>query len=76
MYVTFYTVLADHIQINKSCHVCRIIKRLSTCIASLKVIYIQMAKTGTDRKLIYEDFYNMCQFSKVIGAIDCSHIRI
>jgi len=35
-----------------------------------------MPKTEADRKLVYEDFYKMRQFPKVIGAIDCTHIKI
>lgn len=35
-----------------------------------------MPKTEADRKLVYKDFYKMRQFPKVIGANDCTHIRI
>ncbi|XP_060855453.1 putative nuclease HARBI1 [Metopolophium dirhodum] len=71
----FQAVLGDHIRIHKST-VCRIVKKVSTCIASLKPKYIQMPKTEADRKVVYEDFYKMRQCPKVIGAIDCTHIRI
>jgi len=35
-----------------------------------------MPKTEADIKLVYEDFYKICQFPKVIGTIDCTHTRI
>ena len=35
-----------------------------------------MPQTESDRKVIQYDFYRMRQFPNVIGAIDCTHIRI
>lgn len=55
---------------------CRIVKKISTCIASLKPQFIEMPRTEADRKLVSDCFYRMRQFPKVIGAIDCTHIRI
>jgi len=35
-----------------------------------------MPKTEADRKLVYEHFYKIRQFPEVIGAIDCTHIKV
>ncbi|CAI6353303.1 unnamed protein product [Macrosiphum euphorbiae] len=70
----FQSVLGYHIQIHKSRHMYRIIKRLSTGIASLKPNYIQMEKTGTDRNFIHEDFYITFQFLKGYFSINVQAI--
>ncbi|XP_060882080.1 putative nuclease HARBI1 [Metopolophium dirhodum] len=71
----FQTVIGDHIQVHKS-SVCRIIKRVSKCIACLRPLFINMPKTQNELQEVQIGFYRRCQFPKVIGAIDCTHIKI
>ncbi|CAI6348198.1 unnamed protein product [Macrosiphum euphorbiae] len=71
----FQAVLGDHICVHKST-VCRIVKKVSTCIATLKPQYIQMPRTELERESVYEGFNQLRQFPNVIGAINCTHIKI
>lgn len=49
---------------------CRIISDISAAIARLYSKYIVLHTTTTDK------FYNIAQFPRVCGAIDCTHVRI
>ncbi|KAJ8911537.1 hypothetical protein NQ315_012790 [Exocentrus adspersus] len=52
--------------------VCRIIKRVSRCIASLRPIYINMPNTNQELEATAGEFYRIARFPRVIGAIDCT----
>ncbi|CAI6368620.1 unnamed protein product [Macrosiphum euphorbiae] len=71
----FQAVLGDHIHVNKST-VCRVIKKVSEAIEFLKPKYIQMPRSQTEIDLVQHDFFLTRNFPKVIGAIDCTHIKI
>lgn len=68
-------VLGDHISVHKAT-VCRVIKIVSTQIALLRPQFITFPDNATERQNIQLGFYKLYQFPRVIGAIDCSHIRI
>lgn len=54
----------------------RIIAKVTRAIASLSARYIKMPSSAEE---ITEDkmkFYEIARFPKVIGAIDCTHVRI
>eukprot|EP00102_Acyrthosiphon_pisum_P014829 XP_008185090.1 PREDICTED: putative nuclease HARBI1 [Acyrthosiphon pisum] len=68
-------VLGDHIHVHKST-VFRVIKKVSEAIAFLKPKYIQMPRSQTEIDLVQHDFFLTRNFPKVIGAIDCTHIKI
>jgi hypothetical protein len=54
----------------------KIIKRVTIAIAKLKP---QVIKFPTDERgwmEIQKDFYNIARFPCVVGAIDCTHIRM
>ncbi|CAI6358096.1 unnamed protein product [Macrosiphum euphorbiae] len=72
---TFQAVIGDHIRVNKST-VCRTIKRVSTAIARLYPQFINMPRTAHERSIVQTGFYKTRNFPRVIGAIDCTHIRI
>lgn len=55
---------------------CRIIKRVSNAIASLNVHYIKMPETNEAMERIAEKFYGIARFPRVIGALDCTLIKI
>ncbi|XP_018392760.1 PREDICTED: putative nuclease HARBI1 [Cyphomyrmex costatus] len=56
--------------------VSRIMVRVSEAIASLANIYIKLPQTQEDILRTQRNFFNIAAFPKVIGAIDCTHIRI
>ncbi|XP_031331955.1 putative nuclease HARBI1 [Photinus pyralis] len=54
----------------------RIIARVTRAIASLAQHYIKMPSTDEEKAQTTRKFYNVSRFPKVIGAIDCTHVRI
>lgn len=54
----------------------RIIKRVSTSIASLSPENIYMYKNSHEMEKAVDDFYKIASFPKTIGAIDCTLIKI
>ncbi|XP_069695193.1 putative nuclease HARBI1 [Periplaneta americana] len=70
----FQTVIGDHIHVNKST-VCRIIRCVTVCIARMREQYISMPQ-GNSLQTVKQDFFSISNFPNVIGAIDCSHMKI
>lgn len=67
--------VADFIGISKT-SACRIISKVSRAIASLNNQYIKMPITREEMEINAEEFYNIASFPRVIGAIDCTLIKI
>lgn len=55
---------------------CRIIKRVSEAIAVLHKQYIYMCDKKEEMLNIAEKFYELAKFPRVIGAIDCTLVKI
>lgn len=55
---------------------CRIIKKITEAIASLRPQYIHCPNSNQSLRHTKESFYNIARFPKVIGAIDCTHVKI
>lgn len=66
--------IGDHFGLHKTT-VCRIIKTVSKEIASLRHQYIYMPDSG-EKLNISKQFQDLSKMSNIIGAIDCTHIRI
>ncbi|XP_047511710.1 putative nuclease HARBI1 [Pieris napi] len=54
----------------------RIIHRVSAAIASLHHEYIKFPNTQQEIRQNQQEFYRLARFPRVIGAMDCTHIRI
>lgn len=54
----------------------RIIARVANAIAGLYNRFIKMPLTQEERNVNYMSFYEKAHFPRVIGAIDCTHIKI
>lgn len=67
--------VGDFVGISKASS-CRIIKRVTTAICSLLPDYIYMPRNNVEMGRITEIFYHIARFPRVIGAIDCTLIRI
>lgn len=53
------------------------VHRVGHCIASLSNRFIRMPTTTNEEiALVKQQFYNLSRFPGIIGAIDCTHIRI
>ena len=73
-YATGYFQMSDGdlMEVNQS-NVCRIINRISCCIARRKSNFITSLSGDLTTK---QEFYNIARFPSVVGAIDCTHIPI
>lgn len=54
----------------------RIVHRVSAAIARLRPNYIHFPSTQEEIRREQLQFYNIARFPKVIGCIDCTHIRV
>lgn len=71
----FLITMGDYGGMDKST-VSRIIVRVSKAIASLAHIYIKLPQTQEEISQAQRNFYNIAAFPRIIGAIDCTHIKI
>lgn len=53
----------------------KIIKRVTSAIVQLRHIYLRLPRQD-EMNLIQQQFYEIARFPRVIGAVDCTHIRI
>jgi len=68
-------VFGDFIGIHKST-ANRIVRLASHVIATLCSDFIHFPRNEDDIKSLKQDFYNIAKFSMVIGAMDCTHVKI
>ncbi|CAI6369322.1 unnamed protein product [Macrosiphum euphorbiae] len=54
----------------------QIVKRVSYALATKSDKYIKMPKTTAEIMELKVKFYGLARFPKVIGAIDCTHIKL
>ncbi|XP_020298875.1 putative nuclease HARBI1, partial [Pseudomyrmex gracilis] len=72
---TFQVAIGDFGGIHKST-MCRIIKKVTEAIASLRLRYIHFPNSNQSLMHTKERFYNIARFPRVIGAIDCTHVKL
>lgn len=68
-------VCGDFMGIHKST-ASRIVKLVSHTIALLRPQFIKFPNNENDIKKTKQDFYNIAKFPMVIGALDCTHVKI
>ena len=71
---SFQIVIGDTNGVSKAT-ISRYIKIVSEAIASLRHHYICFP-SGDEARAVIQEFYRICNFPGVIGAIDCTHIPI
>lgn len=71
---SFYITIGDFSNLHKST-ICRIIKRVTQAIASLRPQFIKLPCHAEISKT-QEEFYEIARFPRVIAAMDCTHVRI
>lgn len=71
----FLITVSDFVGLSKST-ACLIVRDVSTAIAKLRPIFICMPETKTEINNLQRRFYQVARFPRVIGAIDCTHIKI
>lgn len=67
--------IGDYFNISQST-ICRIIPRITRLICDLSQNYIKLPRTQEAQRNIAENFYKIAGFPGIIGALDCTHIRI
>ncbi|ERL88142.1 hypothetical protein D910_05530 [Dendroctonus ponderosae] len=55
---------------------CNIVTQVTDAIARLRPIYVRFPETHAAILSTQETFYGIARFSYVVGAIDCTHVRI
>lgn len=69
---TFQIAMADFAGVHKST-ACRIIKKVTIALASECHRHIHFPENTEET---CQEFYNIAKFPRVIGAIDCTHVKI
>lgn len=72
---SFQVVVSDFIGCCRST-VCVILPQVSSAIARLRPQFIKMPTSADDMREASMAFYRFASFPSVIGAIDCTHIKI
>lgn len=72
---TFQVTIVDFGGIHKST-MCRIIKKIIELISSLCPRFINFPNMDQSLRQIKKKFYNIVHFFRVVGAIDCTHVKI
>ncbi|CAI6367790.1 unnamed protein product [Macrosiphum euphorbiae] len=72
---TFQAVIGDHVHVHKST-ICRTIKRVSLAIGRLRPHFINMPRDAEEIQKVQTGFFRLKGFPRVVGAVDCTHIRI
>lgn len=72
---SFLLTVADFCGVSEAT-ACRIVKKVSIAIAKLCPEFITMPTKEHEVKTVKSMFYKIAKFPKVIGCIDCTHIRI
>ncbi|KAK9674919.1 DDE superfamily endonuclease [Popillia japonica] len=65
----------DFVGVSKA-SACRVVKKVSTAICTLLPEYINMPRNNVEIGNITRKFYEIARFPRVIGAIDCTLIKI
>lgn len=55
---------------------CRTIHRVTDAIAKLYPQFIFMPTTEAEQRQAAMEFYEISRFPRIIGAIDCTHVRM
>lgn len=72
---SFLQLIGDYIHVHKST-ISRIIQRVTHKISLLSRRYIKMPSTNEELLATKQGFYNICGFPRVVGVVDCTHIKI
>jgi len=72
---SFLISAGDVMGVSKSA-ACVIVHDVSVALAKLRPQIIKMPETNDEIKELHKQFYGIAKFPLVIGAIDCTHIKI
>ncbi|CAI6353257.1 unnamed protein product [Macrosiphum euphorbiae] len=72
---SFLLAISDFVGVSES-SACRYIHQTCRAIAKQKPKFMAFPMNDVDTKRVFTGFYNRSRFPRVIGAIDCTHIKI
>ncbi|XP_023310355.1 putative nuclease HARBI1 [Anoplophora glabripennis] len=72
---SFYITVGDFVGVYKTT-AGRIIRRVTEALVSLRPNYIKFPRNEDEMRIKKQGFYQLARFPRVLGAIDCTHIRI
>ncbi|KAJ3665473.1 hypothetical protein Zmor_000966 [Zophobas morio] len=72
---SFLIVIGDFGGVHKST-VGKAINRVTRAIANLREEYIKFPQTEEEISIVQQGFYQLARFPRVVGALDCTHIKI
>ncbi|XP_022175254.1 putative nuclease HARBI1 [Myzus persicae] len=55
---------------------CRYVRQACRAIARHRSKFIYFPKNVVDMRKVVNGFYSLCRFPKVVGAVDCTHVKI
>lgn len=68
-------VTGDLVNVHRTT-VCRAIWRVAQAVASLRPQFVKMPQGEREINQTKCNFFNLAQFPNVIGAVDCTHVKI
>ena len=71
---SFQAVVGDTVNVSKAT-VCRVVDKVTCEIALLRSKYVRMP-TAQERPSVAAQFFEIAGFPRIIGAVDCTHIKI
>lgn len=71
----FLLTVADYCGVSVST-ASRVVRKVSKAIAKLSITFIYMPSSEEEIVNTASEFYTIAKFPKVIGAVDCTHIKI
>lgn len=72
---SFLLTVADFTGVSQS-SACRYIHQVCSAIAMQRPKFVHFPKTQADTRRVVTGFYDCGKFPRVIGAVDCTHIKI
>ncbi|KAI4455613.1 hat family dimerization domaincontaining protein-related [Holotrichia oblita] len=72
---SFLNVVGDLNGVHKAT-ASKIVRKVSDAIASLSSEYIRLPRTNEEIQEVMGGFYDIASFPRVIGTIDCTHLKI
>jgi len=73
--VSFLLCVADFAGVSES-SACRYVHQVCRAIARQKPNFISFPSNDIDEKRVINGFYSLGRFPRVVGAVDCTHIKI
>lgn len=72
---TILLAAGDFVGVSKT-SACNIVRTVTEAIASLRPLYIKMPDHHCSIQETRLKFYNIARFPRIIGAIDCTHVKL